>query len=287
MRVEITAKFSGGLADEHRLPGYAGSHSILGEAHADLIILNYLVEGRVRRRKFKQDDFQFNLVAQQPGSFESVFEFIADPENMALLKNIGLGVGGGVAANFVYELLKHAKRRVVGKDGSGVIYGMEREGRIPSSDIDSLVEAIEPATRESHNVINHGAGGITINVNGDNNIVNFDASTKTYLWKNVIDNNPTTKLMSIANYDANYGGGRAFDYDEGRLVSFETESQIDRRSVELILQSISKYSLRKFEGQNSTIGTSAVAVLFTSVRAMDQRLKKIKMLKVREEISDL
>lgn len=70
----LEIKFEGGLADEHRIPAYEGAKSLEGVSRSILIVSNYLVEGRVRRKEFGRVPLTFNLVAQRPGSFETVYE---------------------------------------------------------------------------------------------------------------------------------------------------------------------------------------------------------------------
>jgi hypothetical protein len=85
LRDLLTAKFVGGLATQHKLPAYEATQSLYGIARSALIATNYLAEGRVRRREFSPDNFQLNIIANRPGSFETVFELITDPVAMTIL----------------------------------------------------------------------------------------------------------------------------------------------------------------------------------------------------------
>lgn len=207
----LIAKFTGRLADEHKLPAYEAVQSLYGLSRSLLIITNYLAEGRVRRRDFKPTGFELNIVAQRPGSFETIFELASDPKAMEICTSLALGAGG----NFLTEFIKSIYRRAVGKDATHTIKELEDSGKLKSGDLGALVDAIEPAMREAHKVINHGATTINI-INGDNNIILFDAQTKEYVNTSVIDENVRIKLFSVAAFDANSGYGRAFDYEEGR-----------------------------------------------------------------------
>ena len=59
----LTIKFEGGLADQHKIPAYDGTKSLEGMTRSILIISNFLVEGRVRRREFGAVPLAFNIVA--------------------------------------------------------------------------------------------------------------------------------------------------------------------------------------------------------------------------------
>lgn len=281
-RAELSVKFEGDLADSHRLPAHLGLTSIEGETFANLILLNYLAEGKVRKKKFVFENYNFNVVAQREGSFETVYEFVANSENLKFFGGLGVSIATGAGGNIFYEFLKDIKQRVVGKKGSESVADLISDGRIPPEDVDKLLEAIEPSTRRAYSVVNHGASNITININGDNNVVNFDASTKSYLWENVTDTQEAVKLFSISNYGANHGGGKAFDYDEGRLITFETKNKLDQKSIESMMKSISAYAMRKFKEEDSMI-----AAKFTSLKTVDGRLKKIFINKLRDDIFDL
>ncbi len=146
-----------------------------------------------------------------------------------------------------------------------------------------MIQSIEPAVRRGHQSINHGASGVTININGDNNVVKFNAETKEYLWESVINQDLRVKRFSIGGYDSNSRLGKAYDSDLGRNISFELVKDADQMSVESILESHWRYALRNFQQANDT----AVALAYTSVDARDGRVKKIRVHQARPAIADI
>jgi hypothetical protein len=111
---ELTVSFRGGLADEHRLPAYAASQSQYGISRSLLVVTNYLGEGKVRHRKFDETGahgFEINLIASRPGSFEFIFEILADPA----MQSIGHAVAGKVAGDLTVAFIKSVFRRCVGE----------------------------------------------------------------------------------------------------------------------------------------------------------------------------
>lgn len=154
------------MAESHRLPAYQGSKSFYGITRSTLITLNYLAEGKVRRREFSSNAFNLNLVAHRPGSFEAIYEVIANMDAMTVAGTLG----GGIAGNFLTDFVKSVFRRCVGQQADESIEKLELEGKLNSGDLSALQDAIEPAMKEAHSIINHGAGKIII-INGDKNIV--------------------------------------------------------------------------------------------------------------------
>lgn len=278
MKLELVAKFEGDQAESHSLPAYPAVQSIYGVARANLVAINFLAEGRVRRKGFDAKGYDLILKSQRPGSFETVFELVLRPESMAY----GAAILGGVGGNFATDFLKTIFRRTIGRQTNNRIDQMEAKGELNPGDIAALVDAVTPALKSAHKSIDAGANVINININGDNNIVSFDDRSKAFLNDFSIDNTVRAKEFSIGSFNANSGEGKAFDYDLGHLVTFDLATNIDRQSVNLITDSISKYAQRKFEDLNSR-----VAVRYTSINSLDGRIKKMRFHQVSSNLSEL
>jgi hypothetical protein len=276
---QLLVKFEGEMAEAHRLPAYESAQSFYGISRSLLITLNYLAEGKVRRREFSTRAFQINVVAHRPGSFELVYELITNPT----LMTIGGSLGGGIAGNFLTDFIKTIFRRSVGKKGEPTIEVLEAEDKLNPGDVSAVVDAIEPAMRAAHTVINHGAGNIVM-ISGSGNIVTLDRTTKEYVWSSIRDEGTSTKLFSIASYNGNSGAGRAFDYELGKTIPFEIAKDADRATLTAILTSMSSYAMRRRLGDELK---SAVALKYQSVVSIDGRTKKIIILKARQEMADL
>jgi hypothetical protein len=271
-------KFMGGLASQGRIPAYEAAQSLYGITRSIVIIANYAEEGRVRRKEFGNSSFQLNLVATKEGSFETILEFISNPLVMAGLGAVGLKVTSDLISDFIKSILK----RSVGQSAEPSIENLEDRGKLNSGDLQALVEAIEPAMREAHRIINNGASKIIL-IHGNNNNVTFDNSTKEYVNTNLNDREIRTKLFSIASLNANSGNGRAFDFEESRTIPFQLGDGVDRRTITSILKSISNYSYRRL-GDNIK---SAVALKYRTIQSVDGRVKKIIVLKARDDMDAL
>ncbi|OCK59437.1 hypothetical protein [Bradyrhizobium sp. LMTR 3] len=274
----MKARFSGGMAESHQLPAYEGAQSLYGISRSALITLNYLAEGRVRRRDFSPRGFQINLIESRRGSFEAIFEIITNPGMMTIVGSLG----AYASAEFVEKFLASTVRRSVGEAADPTIEELEAIDSLNTGDTSALVDAIEPAMRSAHTVINHGAGAIEL-LTQRAELAALNAATKQYVWSSIPDDEIHEKLLGIASYNANSREGRAFDYELGKTIPFSISRDADRTTVAEILKSITSYALRR-EGDTLR---SSVAVRYTRVLSADDRVKKIKILKARHELLDL
>jgi hypothetical protein len=134
--------------------------------------------------------------------------------------------------------------------------------------------------KAAHSTVNNGATNIII-VSGDNNIVNLDASTKRYVFESINDDSPQQKVFSIASFNANTYSGRAYDYERRLTVPFDLFKGADRDSLGAIMRSVSSYLLRN-HGENEN--TSMIALEYTATLTADGRIKKIHVVKARQEL---
>jgi hypothetical protein len=267
----------GGAAQGHKLPAYEASKSLYGIARALLIATNYLDEGRVRRRDFRPAGFELNIVAQRPGSFETVFEIISNPDAMLYGSML---LGGG---HFLLDFISSLTRRSVGGDAVESIQRLEQSEQLKVGDVEALVDAIEPAIREAHKSVGYGATKIYLQ-SDRSPLVTFDQTTKDYVNTSVFDDILKVKLFSIASFDANSGSGRAFDFEEGRTIPFQVERDADRATIDSILSSHASYTRRRRLGDNLA---SSVAFQYKTILTLDGRVKKLKVVKVRTTMEGL
>jgi hypothetical protein len=281
LRLLFTVKFTGDAADEHRLPAYDGTQSLHGITRSILIPANYLVEGRVRQRRFEFDDLQLDLIATRPGSFETVYELIVNPAGMAILAGIGVAASDNIkkfTRNFIQSIID----RATGRAAVPEIEEKEQSGALNSGDLGALVEAVEPAMREAHRTINRGATNVFI-IQGDNNTVVLNEITKRYVNETVEDDQLRARLFSVAGYYTNSRYGRAVDFEEGRTIPFEVAKDADRQTIELILESMRRYAISRL-GDDLR---SAIAFKYRAYLSTDGRIKRIRVLKARRDLNEL
>ncbi|QRG07135.1 hypothetical protein EZH22_01410 [Xanthobacter dioxanivorans] len=267
------------MADTHKLPAYDAIQSLYGISRAILMTTNYLDEGRVRHRRFENIKFEFNLLTQNPGSFETLFELITNPDAMKIGYDISVGITSGLLGHFIISMLS----RAVGGSAHETIEDLETSEEISTGDTSALVEAIEPSLREGHKIVGNGASNIFI-ITGSHNTVNFNAATKSFVNAFEEDNVLSSKIFSVASFNSNSGYGRAFDFEELRTIPFEINTMADEKSIEALIWSFSSYARRRRLGENLQ---SAVAFKYRAIRTLDGRVKKIKVIKVRRDIASL
>lgn len=277
-RSEFTAKFIGQMADNHKLPAYQASKSLYGISRSILLASMYLESGKVKRRNLYGDSFKLNVTGFRSGSFETVFEFIAQPPFIQAAGALGIGVG----SNAIWSFIQTVFRRSIGERGAESIEELENSGELNPGDSTALVEAAEPAIREAHTAIGKGASNIVI-IRGDNNIVNFNSASKDYVYTNVMKPEYYVSLVSIASFNANSGYGRAFNYEEKRTIPFTVVASLDKTSVSNMMNSMTQYALSKFDPDLK----SAVAIKYKKTESVDGRVKKITISKARRSIDDL
>ena len=277
---ELVIKFAGGLADSHRLPAYEAGRSLYGLSRAVIIPINYLHEGRVRHKNFSNKNYQVNLAPYRGGSFEVVYEIIYTLEFMIAA---ALSFGVGIAGNFATDFLKSVWRRTIGGEAEPSIEGLEATGELSSGDMGALSDAIEPALKQGHAIINYGVVNINIFHSGEK-IAELDKQTKEYIWSKEIDSELRVKNFSVASFNANTYNGRFYDYEAKKTVPFEIQKGVaDSKTIAVLGESISLYARRK----GSQDYSSRISVKYTRNIALNGATKKVFVFKARKEMAEL
>lgn len=279
MKDEIAIKFTGDRATDAVLPAYQATESLFGLSKAMMISANYLFEGRVRRRRFEDLPFDFDLVATRPGSFEALLQMTYSPEALTIYS----AIGAGSTANLLTDFVKSIFRRATGQDSASRIESLEQERLLDAGDLVALEDAIEPALRQAHRSIGEGANNIII-ITGDGNNVKLGHETKAYVNSSIPDNEIRVKSMSVASFNANTGYGRVYDFEEGRTIPFQLPARVDPKTVEALVYSFTNYTRRRWSGADDR---SAVAFKYKTILSVDGKVKKVLPLQARREIEDL
>ncbi len=275
----VIVKFTGELADNHRLPAYAASKSLYGISRSLLLTSHYLVEGKVRQKNFKYDGYNIHLVASRQGSFESLFEVMMSTDMVAQTLS---GIIGGITTASLINIYGGISKRVIGEK-SPELDKLEGKEILKSGDVGALVEALEPAVKDAHNVIGDGATNITI-INGSNNIITYDKSSKDYVNKSILTQYPEVKIVSVGSFNVNTDYGRIYDFELQRTIPFTLSKDVDAKTIQLLTQSLQDYANEKKLGKSEK---SKIAIKFFPINAIDGRLKKIIILHARSEMSEM
>lgn len=275
MQETIIVNMTGDVAENHEIPAYLGSKSIYGISRSLLIITNLATEGRVRKKDYDLNKFSINLQTPRAGSFELVYHVVFHPVTLTL--------AGGVAASMIWDALKYCGKRLSGHSPP-IPQSTEKLLEKAKSTEDRLLDALEPSVREVHQVINNGVINMNFNNGKDEDKLKFDLESKKYVWDNVIDRNLRTKLFSVSKFDVTSAAGAAFDFEEKRPISFQLDAGIDYLSIQSVMKSQRMYAAAKF---NNELINSAVAFKYTSINTIDNRVKKMFVAKVRDELTQI
>jgi len=276
---ELTIKFRGGMADEHKLPAYAASKSLRGLSRAILIPAIYLDTGQIRHRNLENLDTELNLLAVRSGSVETVLELITHPLAMGALGALGVELVRDVAKDFIKDFIYGTIKRAIGGSTTDEIETLEASGRLSAGDMAALVDAIEPAMRDAHVTVGNGARNIVI-ISGGKNVITLNETTKLYLTSSEEDKDVSERDFSVASFNANTGNGRCFDYEQGRTVAFTLDDGVDAQSLQALGQSLLRYARARRLGDQQS---SRVSIRYRAIRSQDGHVKKIIIYRARRE----
>ncbi len=249
MDFQFGIKFEGQDADYHRLPAYAGGQAIEGIARGIILVGHFATTGEIRKRAPFSDGLQLYMTPPRSGSLEILL----------------LGVVSGVAANLMAPLVKRAFNHVVGLGDSLDQPELRDLEQNRSGDLEALTDAVEPALRSAHNVVGEGASNIVI-IQGDSNVVNFDASTKRYIFGSTVLQSIQEIEGSVGAFNANTDYGKIYIPEYGKSVPFTIARDSEAGTDSAISSSLDRY----------TSGLpSIVSCQVRSVVAPDGRIKKL------------
>jgi hypothetical protein len=239
---ELIIKFTGDTAETHQIPAYEGGQAIEGIARGLVLVGHYLAEGEIRKRLPFSDNVQVLLRPPRAGSFDAVFGFAVDSTAVSsTLSWMGAAAASGVVGSLAYDLIKQTFKTVVGQKYTPETPALQKIDAQKGGEIDALADAVEPAIRQAHNIIGHGAEHIHI-YNGPVTISNFDSQTKRYINTTIKSALPEIKLVSTAMYSANTKNGRVFDLELKKTVPISILPEAADRTPAVISTSLNRYA---------------------------------------------
>jgi hypothetical protein len=272
MNEELLVKYEGHVADSNMLPAYEGSLSIQGVSRSITLVATYIGTGKVRKNAPFESPVSVFLRPARPGSFETIYQVVSDPNVQFVAGNIVIGV----TASFFHDAIKVIFNRVTGRDSKPKHASLRELERKRGGDIAALEDAVEPALIHAHRII--GAGSNNIVIFGDNNQIVFDHQTKEYITTSIDDNRLESKDVSVASYNANTKSGRVYDFDFERTVPFALAHEASNRSAVAIANCLTQYT----RGEDSK-----VAITFKKVLAPDGKVKKFIITKAKRSKREL
>ena len=272
-KINFNAKFDGQDADSHQVRAYDSISALYGITRGILIPTHYIVEGVVRHRNIQSKNYNLYIKPPKQGSVDFPFELIV--MSAAALANHPIVTG--VATNIISEFITNSMKRAVGK--IDLIKPNSIDDNIDEGTKDAIAAAMEPALRAGHKIINNGVLNVTVNSSGGD--VVFDNSSKNYLNNFETSPFPKTRLMSVSSYNANSKSGGAFDSEEGRVIPFFLSNDADATTLRTISDSQSAYVEFQISENDADRDRSFIAFQHYDIRDVNQKLKRIKVIKAR------
>lgn len=259
--IDLIVKFTGDQAEEHRVPAYEGTQSLVGISRSLVLVGDYLFGGKIRKRYPFGENVQFYLTSTRPGSLETIITAIVNnPELLSIAKDVSIDV----AKNFLVDGIKHIFNRAIGTETRPTTDELRELENLKPGDLDALTDAIEPSLRLGHTVVGRGAQNVVI-INGHNNVVNFSANSKAYINGSEISDELEEMDVSVGSLNANTGYGRVYVRDLGKTVPFVIASNPDRGTKGALSSSLDRYTHNQ---------PSDVRIKFRRVTSPDGRTKK-------------
>jgi hypothetical protein len=261
---DLIISFQGLDADSGHIEALAGIESAAGITRALTLIGHYASTGSVRHRFPFDDGIQFFLESTEQGSFNWRLKMVV--ANVAL----------GLTTNGIYDLLKVVTTKAIGTETPSVSQPVQdlNEGR--SGDIDALVEAVEPALKKAHYGIGQTAVKIVIQESSSRKvIVTFDQNSKAYLADS-IEGNKSAQDVSISALNVNDRTGRAYFADLNRTIPFKVSKDAEPDTMSVLSGALDRYANKK---------GVPTRIYFTRVEAVDERLKRIVIVKAEDVAS--
>lgn len=261
----IEVRLSGEDAEFHQLPAYDGFGSLAGLSLATTLVTHYAVTGSIRRKGQFETRSKIRFKESRRGSvvFGLIIEFAAS--NPLLFGGVAGALGVNLASSALYDLIKSTFKKNVGQDHTPQTKVLESLTETRGGDLEALAAATEPALRQAHTIIQHGASSMEITGRNKANISTFNAATKDYILKSIEDDAVIEKDVSVAAFNANSGHGRIFDEDIGRTVAIYIPEHSQKAFKAVLSWGLNEYAR----------GTGRkISLKFTRILTWDDRPKK-------------
>lgn len=211
--MEILIKFNGNQADRNIVPAYEAFQTLEGISRSIVLVSHFAIVGEVRKRHPFNSLIETNFVRVQPGSFEVILSLISSSASPLLNTTWG-NLTLAVAGTFITDLLKYGIGALIGTRRSPNNNLAKKVLEEKEGDVSALIEAMDPAIRKAHTIINNGTININI-ISGAEKIAELNDRTKEYINTDVEEGITHIKAVSVGMLNVNTRHGRVFDRDLG------------------------------------------------------------------------
>lgn len=263
--IKYRLRYEGKNADDHILPAHEGAQSLEGMTWSFALLGNYVATGQIRKRGNLDSRVRFFISPPRRGSFATdIVATITDPNNIWLTTIVGT-YAVATATDSINALFKYSFKAVCGIVSKEDEKDLKRLERLPSGDLEALVDGIEPSISRAHSVIGVGAKSLSID-KGRTPLLQLNNNTKDYVRTSIVDSDTVEREVSVGALNVNSGNGRVYLEDIGKTVPFS----IIKEPIPGTYQALSRSLDRNARGLPSDVNIDCQEV--TSVNGLIKKL---------------
>lgn len=207
----VKVRYQGGAADDHRLPLYDGTTSILGIAQALQIAVHAYMTDEVVSRATALRGAKMFIKPTQRGSF--LFELVTLIETYPAT--------AGISAVVFYDFIKLAFSKATGLlDAEPQTPSLSKDFEKKEPFFDNLAETLEGSLQRVHRPIGDGVEEISVE-RPRSNLLIFNQATSD--WVNTREEvaELITVTGNVTRYNSNTRNGRVYIQELGKIVPFK------------------------------------------------------------------
>lgn len=240
--IEIPYKviFTGRDADGNELEAYSASKSLEGLIWALSTTINFSATGKYKSRGDMSKSVKIYMSPARQGSFIVAMNawIVANP----FYATVALGGAVSVIAPYVNKTIEYAFGKALGNiydipDGFKKYYN--RFSKEERTQLDTLIQKIEPPLSRAHTVIGQTASEVTFK-SKRTDLFKMDQATKEYIEAKPL-NSPETILTNVTAYNVVSRNGRMYDPVSRATAAFTLTTNPLKGTANIITTSLDQY----------------------------------------------
>jgi hypothetical protein len=247
------------------LPAHDGAISIEGVAFSFALLSNYMATGEIRSRGSMSPDISVYLRPARQGSFlQDLVLRVANEESLFISRVIGK-FAPATTTKVITAIATRVLSEVTGQPHAATEAEARWLKKLPSGDMEALIDKVEPSIRRAHTVIGEGAGELII-TKSKTPLISFNADTKAWVNTNIQSDGTIERVVNIPAFNANTGNGRAYIAEVGKTVPFSVIREPAQRTYETLGWSLREYARER---------PSNIKIICSHITSLDDKIKKL------------
>ncbi len=272
IQIPYKVRFTGLDANRNELEAYAAAKSLEGLSWALSVTINFAVVGEYKSRGDLSRSSRIYLRPPRKGSFlvEMNAWVLANP----FLANVAIGVGAGVVTIYVNRLIEYVFGKALGHISeipTNFKKYYNRMSKKEKSELDVLIQRIEPPLSRAHSVIDRTSSKIEFS-SKRTKLFEMDTLTKEYIEAKPA-NKPEVLHTNITAYNVVSRNGRMFDPINLSTAAFTLVKNPLKGTANTVTTSMDQYQAGR---------KGMVKVTVDRVQTESGRLKKFMIMSAEE-----